>query len=391
MKFAIVMLCMLKDHYVVGACINAFVNRALMKTNNITDIELVIMCDDYIYKKHNGMLKKYFDKLVKIDLTHYKMVDTDVRKSNKWFQKYSWVIHSLSKWQCLNLIEYEKVLFLDVDILPVRHNFYDIFNFNTPAFHLHQTNKKYTDDFCDNNDRMYNLIDDANSYDEYIENGKKSYYSLDGGIVLLKPDINEYNEYTNFVTKINKNGINQMLRSGIDETTLFYYYAKHKKEKELYRICNDYIDIPWEEDGKKFDKNKIINSYNFLSFIKPWKKSKIISWNEENLWRDIYKKMIKTKRLRKLYEETMKNGMDEFFSYDDNLYSQKNYYNLSYKNKNKEIFEQLKKNSSYENILDAEQKLNLEEKTKDYGYLNNKTIIKLFVSIKKYKKIKRSK
>ncbi len=382
------MLCMLKDHYVVGACINAFVNRVLMKVNNINNVELVIMCDDYIYKRHNGMLKKYFDKLVKIDLTYNKMIDEDSRKSESWFKKYSWVIYSLSKWQCLKLTEYNKVLFLDIDVLPIIPKFYDIFNFDTPAFHLHEMNKKYTEETCINNNKMNNIIDDVNSYDEYIEKAKESYYSLDGGIVLLRPDIGEYNNYMNFIKEIDKNGIKQMLKSGIDETTLFYYYSKYKKEKEFYRICSDYVDIPWEEGNKKFDKNRIINSYNFLSFIKPWKKAKFISWSEEHLWRDIYKKMIKTKRFRKLYEESLKEGINEFFSYDDNYNSQKRYYNVSHKNKNKELFENLKKDLSYENIIDIEQKLNLEKKTKDYGYLNPKIIKKLFKSIKKYKENK---
>ena len=71
---------MLKDHYVIGACINAFINRALLKTNNINNIKLVIMCDDHIYDKYKNTLKKYFDEVVKIELTYNKMVETDVEK-----------------------------------------------------------------------------------------------------------------------------------------------------------------------------------------------------------------------------------------------------------------------------------------------------------------------
>jgi hypothetical protein len=384
MNNAIVMLCMLKDHYVIGACINAFVNKSLLKTNNVNDIDLVVMCDDYIYNKYKNTLKKYFDKVVKIDLAQYEMHDTDERKSENWFKKYSWVIYSLSKWQVLKLVEYKKVLFLDIDILPVSEKFYDVFNFDTPAFNLDQVNKKFTKDTCINNDRMYDLIDDAKTYDEYIENAKTSYYSLDGGIVLLRPNISEYNDYMNFVSDINKNGIRQMLKSGIDETTLFYFYSKQKKEKEFYRICRNFSDIPWEENNNKPNKDKIIYSYNFLSFIKPWKKSKIISWNEEYIWRDIYHKMIKTKKLRKLYEKSMKDGMEEFHSYDSDFHQQKRYYNVSLKKRNQELF---KSNNldSYEKIFNAEKKFGLDKKSKDYGYLNPKIIKKLFVSIKKYK------
>jgi hypothetical protein len=303
MNFAIVMLCMLKDHYVVGACINAFVNRVLLRVNNIDNIELVIMCDDYIYKRHNGMLKKYFDKIVRINLSYYNMMDTDTRKSENWFKKYGWVIYSLSKWQCLKLTEYKKVLLLDIDILPVTHKFYDLFNFDTPAFRLKQSNKKYTEETCINNDRMYDLINDANSYDEYIENAKLSYYSINGGIVLLRPDMDEYKNYIKFVGEIDKNGISQMKNFCIDETTLFYYFSKYKKDKEFYRICMDFMDVPWEDENNKPDKNKIVKSYNYLSFIKPWKKPKFISWDEEHLWRDIYRGCCKTLNMNIMFSE----------------------------------------------------------------------------------------
>jgi hypothetical protein len=97
--------------------------------------------------------------------------------------------------------------------------------------------------------------------------------------------------------------------------------------------------------------------------------------------------MIKTKRFGKLYEEIIREGMEEFYDYDDNIRLQKNNYNLFYKNKKKDFFKKLKKDLTYENIFNLEKKLNLEKETIDYGYLNPKIIKKLFKSIKKYKKI----
>ena len=57
---AIFMLCFLKDHYVLGACIGAFTHREFIKKLNL-NIELIILCDDYIYTKFYNLLKLYFD------------------------------------------------------------------------------------------------------------------------------------------------------------------------------------------------------------------------------------------------------------------------------------------------------------------------------------------
>lgn len=56
---------MLKDHYVIGACINAYTNKAMLHALNINNIDLVIMCDDYIYDKYVDILSIYFDKVKK--------------------------------------------------------------------------------------------------------------------------------------------------------------------------------------------------------------------------------------------------------------------------------------------------------------------------------------
>ena len=41
-----------------------------------------------------------------------------------------------------------------------------------------------------------------NSYDEYINNAKDGHYSIDGGIVLLRPNIDEYNNYMNLLREV---------------------------------------------------------------------------------------------------------------------------------------------------------------------------------------------
>lgn len=371
MKNAVIVLCMLNDSYAVGACMCAYVHKSIITSNNL-NIEVIVMCDAYIYNKYKRMLRFYFDKVYKIELLHYNVIREDiVSESNK--KKYNWIEYSINKWQCLKFVEYHKILFLDVDILPVSLKFYDIYNFDTPAFYLMQHNNKYTAKTCVNNTKIYDILNNFETYNDYIKNSNISHYSLNGGIVLMRPNINEYNEYIKFVNNINiiNNGIPQMSqagKSGIDETTLFYYFVKHKKQN-FYRICMDYMIIPWVDKTLDNipDKNIPMYSYNFLSYIKPWRKSTIISFPEESIWRKIYKKMRKSKQFKKLYKKTLIDGINEYNTFDD--YHKKRYYGT---------ITQINFELTYDNIVKHE------NKKYDYGILNIQDI-KQLLKYMKYK------
>jgi hypothetical protein len=200
----------------------------------------------------------------------------------------------------------------------------------------------------------------------------------------------EYDNYIKFIREISEEGISQSPFSGIDETTLFYYYSKYKKEKEFFRICQEFLDIPWDVPWEsKMDGTKKITdvySYNYLSYVKPWKKAKFIAWEEEHLWSDIYQKMKKTKTLKKLHQETIKDGLKEFFSYNNDFKAQKRYYNLYYKkNYSNELNSLNSENLTFDDIVNMEVKLNLNKKNKKYGMLNEQKIKNLFKDIKNYK------
>ena len=368
---AIVMLCMLKEHYMIGACINAFINKALMKTNNIHDIKLVIMCDDYIYNNYYNILINYFDEVIKINLRNDKIIEFKKRKLST-NTKYNWLNYSLNKWECLKYVQYDKILFLDIDILPVHKNFYNIFNLNTPALKITTLNNKYY--FKDINNELNNNMLKYNSYKEYIKYG---HFSINGGIFLLKPSLESYNKYYSFINTLYKenNGIYQQVYSGIDETTLYYFF--HIYNINIYTIDDKYIKIPWNDFKNKINNKMIFYSYNYLSYIKPWNKPKYLEWNEEYLWRDIYKKMInitKDKKLHYLYKKNMLNSIQQYFSFDEK-------FKLKYYNKQLNF----NQNINYNQIKELEK--NIIYKKYDYGNINSKTIKKLFKSIHKYNNI----
>jgi len=380
-KNAICMLCMLKNHYVVGACIAAFAHKSLIYSHNL-DIDVIVMCDEYIYDKYKHTLKFYFDKVIKINLIKVN-TETDKNlfdeKSKEYYNnKYSWLNYSLNKWQCLKYVKYEKILFIDVDIIPVSEKLYDIFTFNTPAFLLYEKSNILPP--CKNNDALINFLKNINSYGEYTDllNKYKKSVGPDGGFLLLKPNKNHYDKYMEFIDDVLKKNHNTIPGIGIDESTIMYFYAK-VMDVPIYRICYNYNHIPW-----KFSKNYYmitekddIYSYNYLSRIKPWLKTKFMSWNEEWIWRDLYKIMMKTKMFNNAYKKYILNEIDEYKKSKNG-----NQYNRSYYD------ELVNKTIEFNDITMLEKKLIHDDK--NYGVLNKNNVKNLFDSIIKYKRHRES-
>ena len=110
--YAIFYLCMLNKSYVKGAIISAFT----AKKHKPKNVELVCMCDAKLFR-YKKLLLSVFDKVVKIKLLK---VVTDHPN-----EKYNWIKYSINKHQIYNYTNYEKILFLDTDILIFFHNLYN--------------------------------------------------------------------------------------------------------------------------------------------------------------------------------------------------------------------------------------------------------------------------
>ena len=304
MRCAIVMMCILKRLYVIGGCMAAWTHKKMLleyyKKNTDISIDLVIMCDKEIYKAYKGLLKLYFDKVKKIKLRNYNF---DITKhSDTWKSKYSdWIGMSVNKWQCMKYTDYDKVLFLDIDILPITYDFYNLFKIKTPAFNLIniQNKEKWNEIEKECQDGMitrYNFP----SYNEMISTMK---WSANGGLVLLKPSKKKYKKYFNFIDNEIKNNMKSSLSSGPDETTLLYFFSK-----KFYRICSDNNVPPWDIPNPTHYIKKA-KSINYLGKIKPWAKPLFYMWEEEMIWKDIYNIMEHNNQLDKLYKMILEEGM----------------------------------------------------------------------------------
>ena len=319
-KYAIAMLCMLNFHYVLGACIAAYAHRLMINQCLYkNEIDLLIMCDKHIYKKYGKLLGRYFDKVILINLHHFDWIPEYHHLSENFAKKYTWLNYCVNKWQCLKYDKYDKLLFIDIDILPIKKEFYNIFLNSTPCFH-HIIDKELiredtNETTCVNN---FKSIDVLNKYPTFNK------------------DI--YAKYKEFVYKTFEHGMYSFNTSGPDETTLFYFYQKIHGNMS-YRLCDEYLVIPWHDK----EKAKTAMAYNYTQFTKPWLKPTFLSWPEELLWRKIYVTMPKKKDIIKLFKKVLVHGYNLFLKSDKK--------NKHYANAKKH---QIIDNFTYDKIIEME-------------------------------------
>lgn len=289
-KNAIAFLCMLNKHYVIAACVAAYTHRQLIK-NTGRNIKILIMCDSMIYSECRDILEKYCDDVVKINLIKYDMSE----RYEYARKKYNWLQYSTNKWQCLNYEQYDKILFCDVDVLPVDSRFYDIFDMNAPAFNCNFPDKSPLT--IKGNEFL--LTRGNMNFQSYIDDVHKYIGSADGGLCLFKPSKKEYNDYLNFTDRVFKYGMYSAWRSGPDETSIYYFYF-YLLNKPISIIEHVYSIVPWESD---VDSCRNALGYNFLSFVKPWIKRREYQWDEEKIWSDIFSHMKPDNKLTQLVNE----------------------------------------------------------------------------------------
>lgn len=314
-KYAIVFLCMLNPMYVVGACIQAYMHKKFLSKQS-KSIDLMIMCDDNIHYNYGELLEQYFDRVERISLRCFKVDANYIKKaSDNWVKKYTWIRYATSKWEVLQYDEYDKILFLDIDVLPATVELYDIFDLPTPGFYNSARKNKCV------SGTSYKLNIDYD-FKQYIEK-HQDIGTADGGVCLLKPSKKDYHDYAEYVDNIFKDGVYSLVSSGPDETSLFYFYAS---QIPIYDLCAEYMAVPWEKN------NQNTRLYNFVAYKKPWAKPLFISWAEESIWHDIYKKMPKNEDLHEIYNMTKIEYMKNFVKSDTRM--QKKYNSTQWLDRN---------------------------------------------------------
>jgi alpha-N-acetylglucosamine transferase len=125
LRRAYVSLVMCGDSYVAGAIPLA----ASLKMSG-TKYECVCMVTKDVSDQARRQLSTVFDRVIEIDYVEARCCPLATPVQNQVYG--GWINKSFTKWCLLTLIEYEKVLFMDSDVIVLR-NLDELFELATPA------------------------------------------------------------------------------------------------------------------------------------------------------------------------------------------------------------------------------------------------------------------
>jgi hypothetical protein len=306
-KYAITTLLFGDKKYIVGAIISAYLHKLFIEKYNLKIDLTIMLAEDLI--EYKTELEKYYDKIYVVKLYETKISEkTDLRRYTKIMKFLP------NKAQMFNLVDYEKVLFTDIDFLPIKKDFYDIFNLKTPAYYSVEHSCNEFNQVIDKNifinleKNKKNAIE--KNYNQIIKNMKKS---INATLMLIKPSTEDYKKFM-FVKELAEKNGGIHTKFNVDEI-LILTFTIFTTEHKIH--C-----IPRKYRTKAENLNNNVLGINFASSIKPWFRFPMLQWTEENIWHIIAKKALKNSDvITNIYITTL---IDNLINYSQNYLSKGN-------------------------------------------------------------------
>lgn len=219
-KYAIVTLLFGNDSYLPGILLLGSSIRKVMQKSYEKHITLCCMITNDISIEASNLISQIYDRVIKVDylqippnLINHK--DTTIRNI------YS---KTFTKLRIFEMTEYDKVLFLDADMLVLKKDIFSLFNLNTPAavFLGKLTNKpsdRYFKEFTENgklfkqfqnkycNWKGKELHGNLIPYDKYENEKTNDGMNIETSVLLIKPSKYMMNEVIKYLENIIKKEI----------------------------------------------------------------------------------------------------------------------------------------------------------------------------------------
>lgn len=212
-------------------------NYNLKKYNSKYNLECIIL---------EGVSNKVKNILIKTKIKLHEFILLDVLNKFNIDNEYgNYLIskHYYGKFLIFNLINYDKIVYLDTDLL-IKKNIDNLFNYDT-------TDKVYmTYDFLiNNNNNKQNLVVKKNMFNS--------------GVIVLKPSLNIFNNCYRLLSNYKDNTINL----STDQTILNLL-----NENKIINV--EYLDIKFNFISMFGNNEKIFNDLpvivHFILYPKPW-------------------------------------------------------------------------------------------------------------------------
>jgi len=255
-KFAYLTLVMKGEEYVSGALVLA---QSLRKSGTQYNIDCMVTAD--VGEKAIEHLQIYFNN---VHVFNYYEADVIPLRSRKAQGFYSpWMSSSLTWYNCLKLIQYEKVFLLDSDVAVLRC-MDNIFDLQTPAgcFHSFWKPSEYYNRLI-HGDKV-----DSNKINEALKDRDGSVVCIGNGL-LLSPADGLFDKFSNCMDAFKKSNDGKLgfehSFSGINEQMIAYFYVSIGKI--WTQIGTQYQVIPWHQVPGSKESPYLFHYFN----MKPWR------------------------------------------------------------------------------------------------------------------------
>ncbi|BAC67338.1 P13-like protein [Adoxophyes honmai nucleopolyhedrovirus] len=255
--FAYVTFVMLGDNYVQGAV-------ALAKSLKLTRTkhDLICMITDDVSENAVTTLSKYFTKVIEVEYIHYKCPKMLTMRQNNLYG--DWIDFAFTKWNCLKLTKYRKIVYLDADHLVVK-NIDHLFYLNAPALCFTDETYGYYDKIA------FGETITANAIKKFMLHNK---VLCKGGTVLFEPDTLLFETIRSLINSYNKCLSRNQYHNGFDEQILLQAFVK--KNISVTQLSVLYA---WNAGTyHRLSKNHEPFVINYYGDIKPWNLSDNISY-----------------------------------------------------------------------------------------------------------------
>jgi hypothetical protein len=302
-RCAWVVLLMLGRAYTPGALVIAESLRAL-KTKH----EIVCMVTDDVPHEVRALLRgtpnnPIYDDVVEVPYVVQRTHPFDTKKRAELYS--GWIDRSFTKWNCLQLTQYDRVILVDADVVAIA-NCDDLFELRPPAAcysnpwaYPWQTRGGLPNPYLKCKPRHHGLAYDlphgalvpASQIEEALRT--RSFVGW-GAMVLLEPDAAKYEAFLTMLHAAPVFGEEYNAMSGADELAIAAFYAR--EGGEWTHIHQRYLAIPWKQNWVSRD----IRAYHYHG-RKPWD-MKPDEWPDlADWWRVADRLAVKYPSLRALF------------------------------------------------------------------------------------------
>lgn len=302
-KYAYVSLLMFGESYLPGV---KALSASIKASGSKHDFVLMITDDVKVES-----VAPYVDRVARVKYLKYP--STPMRTQAQRNAYGDWIESSYTKWNCLALTEYSKILFLDLDLIVLR-NIDHLFDLPAPAATFSSPNDdSHVAPLPGKQVPMSNLYGDmkhgATVSNDAIRESLKGSYVATASVVLLRPSMEDYCGINRMVMSASTDGKKRgygwpQCNSGVDEQSIVEYYLT--KGATWTHISQIYNMIPWRKNWlPKQGSEPYI--YHFIG-PKPWS-MKRGQWEDLSTWFAFFDKateMRPSKKSRKRREHNSK-------------------------------------------------------------------------------------